>query len=130
MTRNAALYRDGAAVRDGFEGLDPDVPIAGWYRFRLRSGGAAVGVRLLYGPPLDPDTGAEMDRSWRWMCFVNGVYADDFARYWPACGKDPITQAEHDHLAKVQQWAVAHAPGSGLDDPRRKLDSLTTPLVF
>lgn len=129
MTRNAALYRDGAAVRDGFEGLDPDVPVAGWYRFRMRSGGAAVGVRIWYGAPYEPWSGEEMDRAPRFQAEINGVYAE-IETVWPRCGGDPITQAEHDHLAKVQQWAVAHAPGSGLDDPRRKIDPLKSPALF
>lgn len=128
--RNATPYRAGASVREAFAGIDPEQPRIGFYRMRLRSGGAPAGIAIVYGPPLDPLTGEEMDRGWRFQCFVNGTYADDFDRYWPACAREEISADEYRHLCSVQRWAEQHAPGSGLDDPRRKIDPLSSPLVF
>lgn len=130
MSRSAALYRDGAAVPAGMAGFDPDVPTAGFYRMRLRSGGAFVGVRIWYGQPLDPDTREPMDRSLRFQAEINGRYAE-LDRVWPGCARDPIDEAEYRHLIKVQKWANQHAPGSGLDDPAgRRIDPLSSPLLF
>lgn len=106
-----------------------DTPTAGFYRMRLARGGAFVGIRVWYGAPLDPETGEEMDRSWRWQATANGEPIN-LDRVWPACGNDPISKADHDHLAKLQAWARDHAPESGLADPRQRLDPLSTPMMF
>lgn len=129
MTRDATLYGAGGKVREGFAGFDPDVPIAGHYKMRLRSGGAYVGVRIWYGAPHDPWTGEEMDRSWRWQAHINGEYSD-LDRVWPKCAGSAITEGEYTFLTNLQSWAKEHAPGSGLDDPRKKIDLLNSPLPF
>jgi hypothetical protein len=110
-------------------GTYPDQPVAGFYRFRFRSGAHPVGVRIWHGPPLDPMTGEEMDRSWRWQATANRRPVD-LDRVWPRCAKEPIDEREHDYLAGVQDWAERHAPDSAQADPRRKINLLTSLLPF
>lgn len=128
MSRASIDYRASGSAQ-AFTGFDPDVPIAGFYRTRLRSGAPYVGVRIWYGQPLDPVTGEEMDRSLRWQAQANGSYVD-LDRVWPKCAGDPITEAEHAHLIRVQQWAESNAPDSALADPRRRIDPLSSPMLF
>ncbi len=112
-------------------GVDVTTPVAGHYRFRLRSGAVRGGVRLHYGPPLDPVTGEVLDRSWRWMAEFNGEFID-FERVWPACAGAPITAHEYRQYVDRSAWAKTHAPDSAYADPRRAIDplSLSNPMVF
>lgn len=128
MSRPYLDYRAGGSV-GGYQGFDPDIPEAGFYRIRLRSGGAFVGVRLWFGAPLEPWTGEEMDRAPRWNAAINGKWAE-VSTVWPRCAGDPITEDEHLYLTSLQGWAQQHAPDSGLADPRRKIDVLSSPLPF
>lgn len=111
---------------------DVSRPVAGFFRHRLRSGGVAVGVRIHYGPPLDPVTGEELDRSWRWMADINGEPFDDFDRVWPGCTGDPISEAQYRSYCAQQDWARENAPGSAWADPHLRVDPLSrsTPLQF
>lgn len=111
---------------------DVSVPVAGYFRHRLRSGSIAVGVRIHYGPPLDPVTGEVLDRSWRWMADVNGKPFADFDRIWPGCTGEPISEAEYHNYCARQRWAREHAPESSYAEPGRKMDpfSAATPLPF
>lgn len=129
MTRARLDYSDGSDFRS--VGFDPDTPIEGFYRMRLKMGGAFVGVRIWYGAPLDPETGEEMDRSWRWQALVNDEHVP-LERAWPKCAADPITADDYRHYCSVQQWARQHAPDSAFADPRRPIDflSTSTPLPF
>jgi len=129
MTRQHIDYRAPQYPVRTFEGFNPDQPKPGYYRMRLRSGGAFVGVRIWFGAPLDPVTGEEMDRSHRFQALINGTYAE-MDRVWPKCAGDPITEAEYQHLCATQKWAQQHAPESALADPRRKFDPLTSPMLF
>ena len=127
MTRARVDYSDRRDVRAA--GFDPDQPIAGYYRFRMRSGGAFCGVRIWHGAPLDPVTGEELDRSPRWQALVNDEPVD-LERVWPRCAADPIDINEYRHLCTVQDWAREHAPSSPLANPHRKADPLTSPILF
>lgn len=129
MARSDRLYRDGAPARTDYAGFDPDTPVEGFYRVRLRSGGAYVGCRIWHGTPREPWSGEEMDRAARFQAEINGSYVE-LETVWPRCAADPITEAEYQHLCHVQKWAVDHAPGSGLDDPRKPIDPLNSPIVF
>ena len=129
MSRTGLIYSDRAAPTRAFEGFDPDVPVAGFYRHRLVSGGMYVGIRIWFGPPKDPVTGEELDRSPRWQAEANGAYID-LERVWPRCARDPIDQATHDHLMGLQAWAMENAPASAVANPRKRLDPLQTPLMF
>lgn len=129
MTRARVDYSDGSDFRAA--GFDPDQPIEGHYRMRLKMGGAFVGVHIWYGAPLDPETGEEMDRSWRWQALVNDEHVP-LERAWPKCAADPISADDYRHYCSVQQWARQHAPDSAFADPRRPIDflSTSTPLPF
>ena len=110
---------------------DISTPVAGYFRHRLRSGSVSVGIRIWFGPPLDPETGEEMDRSLRWQAQANGTQID-FDRVWPNCTGNPITQVEYDQLCARQEWAKQNAPDSAYANPSRRADPLSTshPLPF
>lgn len=121
---------DYSARRDAkADGFDPDQPIAGFYRMRLRSGAAYCGIRIWHGAPLDPVTGEELDRSHRWQAQVNGA-AIELERVWPKCAASPIDADEYRHLCAVQDWARDHAPTSPLANPHRRADPLSSPILF
>ena len=106
-------------------------PVAGYFRYRLRSGAVKVGIRIWFGPPLDPVTGEEMDRSLRWQAQANGELID-FDRVWPACTGETISEQEYRRLCARQEWAKMHAPDSSYADPARRSDPLSIkhPLPF
>lgn len=101
-------------------------PVAGFYRYRLSSGSIAVGVELRFGPPLDPVTGEELDRSWRWLAFVNGEPFGDFDRIWPGCTGAPIGEADYRKHCSQQEWTRQNAPQSAYAEPGRRVDPLST----
>lgn len=102
-------------------------PVAGWYRHKLRSGAVAVGVRIWWGPPADPVTGEEMDRSPRWQAHCNGRYVE-IDRVWPQCAGAPIPEAEYDYLTSLQVWGEQHAPASPEANPHKPVNWLTAPI--
>jgi hypothetical protein len=110
-------------------GFSPDVPVAGLYKMRLVSGGVNVAVRIWFGPPNDPVTGEELDRGWRWQATGNGDPLD-LDRAWPKCADAPIPQAEYDYLCGLQAWARGADPTGAVANPKKKLDLLSSPLVF
>lgn len=112
-------------------GIDVSAPVAGFYRFRLASGTITGGVRIYYGPPLDPVTGEELDRSWRWQADFNGEPID-FDRVWPACTGEPITEIDYRRFCARQEWARRHAPDSAYAERGRRHDPLSAqaPLPF
>lgn len=130
MTRAPRTYGDRARHR-AFEGLDVSTPTAGFYRMKLRSGGVYGAVKVWHGPPLDPVTGEELDRSWRWQATYDGQDID-LDRVWPACGREPISEAEYTRLIMQSTWARQNAPDSAYADHGRKIDRLSpdTPLPF
>jgi len=80
------------------DGIDPDVPIAGFYRFKFVTGGHPVAVRLWFGAPIEPWTGEEMDRAVerddaagydRWRRIAEVIVAARGRRY-------PVMEAEED----------------------------------
>jgi hypothetical protein len=113
----------------GAEGFNPDTPIAGLYRLKLRSGAVWCAVRIWHGPPHDPVTGEEMDRSHRWQATLNGR-PFDIERAWPRCADEPIDEAEHAYLIATERWAVENAPSSPQANPERRIDMLTAPPPF
>lgn len=131
MSRARSVYADAAPVTAAAAGYSADVPTAGWYRFRLVSGGHPVAVKIWHGPPHDPDTGEELDRGWRWQAQANGEPID-LDRVWPGCAREPIPAAEAEYLLGVAVWARENAPDSPQANPRKKIDLLdsATPLPF
>jgi hypothetical protein len=131
MTRAAITYGDRVAPTTAFAGQNISTPTAGFFRHRLRSGSVDVGIRIWFGPPADPVTGEELDRSWRWQAQANGDPID-FDRVWPECARVPITEAEYRRFCARQRWAATNAPESAYAEPTRRLDLLSrsTPLPF
>lgn len=129
VARARLSYTERKPPTRQFAGHDPDQPVAGFYRMRLRTGGVFVGIRIWYGAPLDPIDGTELDRSHRWQARANG---EDIAfdRAWPKCVADPIDQAEHDYLAASQAWGREHAPHSPQANPTQRINPLTAPTPF
>jgi hypothetical protein len=105
--------------------------VAGFFRFRLRAGSVIGGVKIWHGPPLDPITGEELDRSHRWQALFDDEPVD-FDRVWPACTGSPITEAEYRALVARREWARQHAPDSAYAKPGKRIDPLSraTPLQF
>lgn len=126
MSRAARNYSDSGPSAQR-AGADVSTPVAGFYRSKLNSRGVAVGIELRFGPPLDPITGEEMDRSWRWMAFANGR-PTDFDQVWPRCAGDPIDAQEHAYLSSLQAWGEEHAPSSPEANPHKPVNWLTAPL--
>lgn len=127
MSRAPLRYDQRTAPAKRFEGFDPDQPFEGHFRMRLVSGGVPVGIRIWYGPPHDPVTGEELDRSWRWQATANDKPID-LERVWPRCAGDPIGEVEHAYLVAQQRWGERHAPDSPQADPTRKVDLLSAPI--
>lgn len=131
MTRAHRSYTDRTALTRTFEGADVSEPVAGFYRGRLVSDGVIGGIRLWYGPPKDPVTGEEMDRSHRWQAEFDGAYVE-FDRVWPLCAGSPISEADYRALVARREWAKKNSPDSAYADPTKKIDRLSTntPLLF
>lgn len=130
MTRDATPYNTRREwVKPEGYGIAADHPVEGYYATRLRFGAVRVGVRIWYGPPHDPWTGEEMDRSWRWQAHVNGRYIE-FDRVWPACVKEPIDDKEYAYLSSLQAWGEEHAPHSPHAQPNKPIDMLTAPILL
>lgn len=127
--RRGLDYSQRRAAPAGYQGFDPDTPIAGFYRARLRSGAVYVGVRIWFGPPKDPVTGEELDRSHRWQAEANGQYID-LERVWPRCADEPINASEYAYLMTRQRWAEDNAPDSAMADPTRRVDPLQSEILF
>lgn len=127
-------YRD-YTVRHGpmhaVPALSVSEPEAGFFRYRLVSGGVRGGVRIWFGPPHDPVTGEEMDRSWRWQAEFDGEPVE-FDRVWPACIGDPISEADYRAYCARKEWAQQNAPRSAYAERTRRVDPLSsdTPLPF
>lgn len=131
MTRARRVYGEESSRPVQVAGaVDVTEPKAGFYRFRLRSGAVWGAVRIWHGPPLDPVTGEELDRSWRWQAEFNGEPIA-FDTVWPVCAGDPVDEAHYRRCAARQDWARTHAPESAYADPARKRDPLAVqPLRF
>ena len=104
-------------------------PVEGFYRGKMRSGGALCGFHIWYGPPLDPVTGEEMDRGHRWQAHCNGSYVE-IDDVWPQVAGDRISRADYVKHCDQAGWAKANAPKSALANPRRKTDPIHSPLYF
>lgn len=132
MNRAHRSYNERSHAPIAIEGaVDVTTPVAGFYRHRMAQGTVAGGVRLWFGPPCDPVTGEEMDRSWRWQAEFDGENVE-FDRVWPVCADEPITETEYRRRINRKAWAREHAPDSAYAETGRRIDPLSTstPLPF
>lgn len=131
--RDRTAYADMSAARPRkvFTGQDVTTPTAGYFRFKMGANTVQGGVRIWFGPPHDPVTGEELDRSWRWQAMFDGEPVD-FDRVWPACVRKPISEADYRAYVNRRQWARENAPGSAYAERGRKIDllSIENPLPF
>ncbi len=130
----ALFCRGGGDVDDLEEGY--------WLIQRRRSRRVDIPVRIWFGPPDDPDTGEEMDRSWRWRILIagaeftgedlriGGIPFDDLTTFWPGCRRDPIDAAEYEFRLERQAWAAAYDPNDPYGRPGGKIDAMTATLPF
>jgi len=105
------LIRDQSGFADGF--------IEGWY-LHDRNGHVSMPVHVWFGPPLDLDTGTEMDRSPRWQVELAGVIISpdervsprariaDLEWVWPRCLKNPIDRPEENYRRARIDYARRH----------------------
>lgn len=129
--RDATRYADMARTGTAPRGQDVSKPVPGCYRFKLRSNGIVGAVRIWFGPPHDPVTGEEMDRSHRWQAEFLGEPVD-FDDVWPGCAGQRIKSEEYRALTMRREWAAKNAPNSAFANPRRRYDPLSSnePLPF
>lgn len=113
-----------------------DTPIPGWYRTRLVKNGPWVPVRIYHGLPVV--SGEEQDRAPQWCVEVAGktdyVEKDpdnpeyrchvllDVYRYWPWCGREPITEGEYKYMIAHAAWSKQHAPHHPEAQPRKAIN--------
>lgn len=95
---------------------------------RLTRGGPLVGIRIWFGPPLDPVTRDVMERYWRWNAEADGDHID-LDRVWPQCVGDPVSESEYRFLKDRSQWARRNDAYDPKATPRRKTswDDSTVP---
>jgi hypothetical protein len=111
---------------------------------KRRAGRIDVPVRVFFGPPLDPDTGEEMDRAPLWQLEINGVNAgyperpacisgrpvDSLEGIWPECKSEPIDKAEYDYRVARADWAEQHDENDPFGGTGAKVDPMTATLPF
>jgi hypothetical protein len=118
-----------AAERAKLAPVQPDRPVAGFYKGRMVRNGPWVPIRIWHGPTRDPETGEELDRSWHWQAERLGVEIDVFI-VWPYCAGHRIEQAEYDYLLADHRWAVANNPDDPAARPRDAIDHHAMKPVF
>lgn len=108
-----------------------------FYRMRLVKAGPLCGIKIWYGPPVDPADGLPMwERPYMHRCAVNGVDTpiDDVAP-WIADGTgdttrgDEIDEAEYLYFVEQRLWAVTHAPDDPAAKPRSRVDLNKMPAI-
>lgn len=120
--------RLGEGRRAAVEAFDPDVPVEGCYRIKLRKDGPPVALRIWLGFAIDPATGEEVvERSPRWQCAINDGERVPFENYWPGCAANPISREEHDRIVAASRTMDEESP---FFDPRRSINRLTAQLPF
>lgn len=104
------------------EPLQPDRPVAGYYKQRLCRGGPWCGVEIWHGPSRDPVTEEPLDRSHEWRAAINGKQVSVWT-VWPFCALHPITKDEFDYIRAVSEHAKSD-PRAPEHDPKKPVDWL------
>ena len=106
---------------------------------RRRARRVDIPVRIWFGPPLDPETREEMDRSPRWQIEIAGTLFDepltignvpfnDLSDFWPAIANEPITAQEYRFRLEMAAWAQTHDPDNALASPGGRISPMTATL--
>lgn len=113
--------------------INPNLPVAGFYKRRLVKGGPWTGVKIWFGQPADPWTGELLDRSPRWQSQVGTDDVKGEAEtidLWTWVAGHPIDEKEYRYLLRLTDWAVKNAPEAPEANPRQPINLLTAPLPF
>lgn len=132
MRRDATPYGSQAVRAMHVAGaVDVSEPVAGFYRGKLRSRSIVGGIRIWFGPPHDPVTGEELDRSHRWQAEFDGQYVE-FDDVWPVCADEPISEQRYREFVGRREWARTNAPNSAFAKVGKRYDPLSSsePLPF
>jgi hypothetical protein len=124
-----ALAWHRRAMLDISHGLMPEVnpsPECGWFKTRLVRGGPWVAAKIWLEAETDAKTGELMGPE-EMRCEVNGGYKDA-GEWWDRLAGHPISEKDYQYLVDLRNYAVNHAPGEPLANPRRPVDWLKTDL--
>src|SRR5437899_2372999 len=113
-----AMTRTGERQPSRGPGFDPDLPVSGFYRVKLRKGAADSALAIWNGPAPDPDGSGALERPLAWQAMLNGTLCDVWS-WWPACAADPISREEHDRITERNRTMDAQSP---FYDPKKRID--------
>ena len=117
-----------------------DALVEGFYLIqRRRARRVDIPVHIWWGPPLDPDTGEEMDRSPRWQIELAGALFDQpltfggitftaISDFWPAVGREPISEVDYRFRVSRAAWAQEHDPDDALGSPGGRINPMSARL--
>lgn len=106
-----------------------------FYAVVLAKGAAAVPLKLWFGPPVDPDTGEELDRAPRWNCIRNGESVGIEEAAFLVDNQDPIIKGieidedEYEFLTVRNSHDREHDPESPFANPRQRIDLTKIPPI-
>lgn len=106
------------------------------YAVKLHKDGVNVGLCLEFGPPRDPETGDELDRSWLWRAFRDGapepiencvIEFDSDGE--PVVKGEPVDELEYERLVQDRAWARKYTPNDPAANPRKAVDIAKMPPI-
>jgi hypothetical protein len=120
------MTRTGKRAPARGPGFDPELPVTGFYRVKLRKGAHDSVIAIWYGPPADPEGGDVLDRPFAWQASVNGSPCDVYD-FWPGCAREPINRQEYDRVLERNRTMNAESP---FYDPKKRLELNSIPPPF
>lgn len=125
----------------------PGALVEGYYLIqRRRQNRVALPVRVWFGPPADPETGEDLDRSPRWQIAIAGQLINEnenwdamrvgnqtigsLDEFWPACTRSPIDADEYRYRLERAAWAGEHDPNDPFGDTAARIDPMRATLPF
>lgn len=108
---------------------DPAGPVEGFYLHRRRNC-VDMPVKVWFGPPIDPLTCEEMDRSHRWQIMLVDDVLEDWIDVWPRCAALPIDRSEYEYRIARIEYARNHDPDDPFGAVNGQIDLFSAPLPF
>ena len=108
-------------ARGFLNGVNADVPEAGYYRRKLVSGGVDVAIKIWYGFPYHPETGDISERRWGWHALRDGELVDVF-ECWPGCSGARITEDEYNFMLADAEHCRQYIPSDPKARPRERIE--------